>query len=97
MGTYISLLRFEFEGPEKLKEAPKLLDSCIEQRRSIGIDVRAAFLTMGAYDALIILEAPDDAAVARLTSLAIGSKPKVTTETLRGFSEEQYRKFLLSP
>ena len=47
------------------------------------------FLTMGRYDAVVIIEAPDDETVAKL-ALAIGSQGNAKTETLRAFSQDEF-------
>lgn len=48
---------------------------------------------MGAYDAVVIVEAPDDETVAK-ASLAISSLGNVRIETLRAFTEEEYREIV---
>ena len=48
---------------------------------------------MGRFDAVLIEEAPNEEAVARLL-LAIGAQGNVRTETLRAFTEEEYRKLI---
>jgi uncharacterized protein with GYD domain len=45
---------------------------------------------MGRYDIVAISEAPDDETAAKV-ALAIGSAGNVTTETLRAFTEDEYR------
>jgi uncharacterized protein with GYD domain len=48
---------------------------------------------MGQYDAVVILEAPDDQTVAEI-GLALGVLGNVRTETLRAFTEDEYRKII---
>jgi uncharacterized protein with GYD domain len=45
---------------------------------------------MGQYDFVFMAEAPDDAALAKAV-LSIASKGAVQTETLRAFTESEYR------
>ena len=45
---------------------------------------------MGQYDAVLISEFPNDDAVAKFT-LSVGAAGNVTTETLRAFTEGEYR------
>ncbi len=45
------------------------------------------------YDLVTISEAPNDEAVAKLT-LALGSLGNIQTETLRAFTEDEYRKLI---
>jgi len=51
------------------------------------------YLVMGQYDLVIIGEAPDDETVAKL-SLAMGARGSIRTETLRAFTEDEYRKII---
>ena len=48
-------------------------------------------LVTGQYDMVAILEAPDDETLARV-ALAIGSQGSTRTETMRAFSESEYRR-----
>jgi uncharacterized protein with GYD domain len=57
------------------------------------ISVKQNYLVMGQYDMALIGEAPDDETAAKL-SLAIGSKGAIHTETMRAFTEEEYRKII---
>ncbi len=47
----------------------------------------------GKYDAIVVAEAPDDETIVKL-SLGITAKGNSRTETLRAFTEEQYRKIV---
>jgi uncharacterized protein with GYD domain len=50
---------------------------------------------MGQYDAVGIVELPNDEAMAKL-ALANSSRGTVRGETLRAFTEEEYRKLIAS-
>ena len=93
MPTYISLIRFTQKGMETIKEGPKRLDAAKQQFRTAGGELKAFYLVTGQYDAVAISEMPNDEAVARL-ALANGSMGNVRTETLRAFTEDEYRKIL---
>jgi uncharacterized protein with GYD domain len=93
MPTYIGLLHFTQQGVEKIKESPLRLDAAKAAVKAAGGEIKAYYLTMGQYDALVISEAPNDEAYAK-TILAIASTGAVRTETLRAFTEEEYRKII---
>ncbi len=93
MPTYISLIRFTQKGMETIKEGPKRLDAAKERFRAAGGELKAFYLVTGQYDAVAIAELPNDEAVARL-ALANGSMGNVRTETLRAFTEGEYRKII---
>jgi uncharacterized protein with GYD domain len=50
---------------------------------------------MGQYDMAIIVEAPNDATLARI-NLSLAAKGGVRSETLRAFTEDEYRKIISS-
>ncbi len=93
MPTYISLLRFTQQGVEKIKESPARLQKAKSAIKAAGGELKAFYLTMGQYDAVVIAEAPTDEAYAA-TMLAIGAAGAVRTETLRAFTEDEYRKIV---
>lgn len=93
MPTYISLIRFTQKGIETIKEGPKRLDAARERFRAAGGELKAFYLVTGQYDAVAITELPNDEAVARV-ALANGAMGNVRTETLRAFTEDEYRKIV---
>jgi uncharacterized protein with GYD domain len=48
---------------------------------------------MGQYDLVLVAEAPDDETIAKLV-LSLGSKGTVRTETLRAYTEDEFRKII---
>ena len=93
MPTYISLIRFTQKGMETIKEGPARLDAAKERFRAAGGELKAFYLVTGQYDAVAISELPNDEAAARL-ALATGSMGNIRTETLRAFTEAEYRKII---
>ncbi len=51
------------------------------------------YLTTGQYDLVIVVEAPDDATLAKVL-LAQASKGGIRTTTLHAFSEAEYREII---
>ncbi len=93
MATYISLLKFTSQGIERIKESPARLDAAKQAFQAMGAELKEFYLVMGSYDIVIISEAPDDETVAKL-ALSIGSQGNIRTETLRAFTEDEYRKVI---
>jgi len=93
MPTYISLIRFTQKGMETIREGPTRLDAAKQRFRAAGGELKAFYLVTGQYDAVAISELPNDEAVARV-ALGNGSMGNVRTETLRAFSEDEYRKII---
>jgi len=93
MATYITLLRFTEKGIENIKEGPARLDAAKQAFQAMGAELKEFYLVTGSYDAVVIGEVPDDDTVAKL-ALMIGSQGNIRTETLRAFTEDEYRKII---
>jgi uncharacterized protein with GYD domain len=93
MPTYVALLRFTDQGMRAIKESPKRLDAAKKAFQAEGCELKAFFLLMGKYDALIISEAPNDETAAKL-ALGLGALGNVRTQTYKAFTEPEYRKLL---
>jgi len=90
MATYITLMKFTQKGVENIKGGPTRLDQAKKMFSNKGAELKEFFLVMGQYDAVVITDEPDDSTAAGLR-LAIGSMGNVSTETMRAFTEEEYR------
>jgi uncharacterized protein with GYD domain len=93
MSTYISLLRYTQKGIENVKESPNRLDAARKAFEKRGAKLKDFYLVSGRYDAIVISEAPDDATAAT-ASLSLATQGNVRTETLRAFTEEEFRKIV---
>jgi uncharacterized protein with GYD domain len=93
MPSYIILGRWTQKGVENLKQSPGRLDAAKKAMESAGARMTAFNLVMGQYDFVTTVEAPNDEAMAKV-ALALGSQGNVRTETLRSFSEADYRKII---
>ncbi|MBW1672250.1 MAG: GYD domain-containing protein [Deltaproteobacteria bacterium] len=93
MATYILLLRFTQKGIENIKESPARHDASVKTLQAMGAELKEMYLVMGQYDVVIVAEAPDDETIAKY-ALNLGSKGTVSTETLRAFTEDEYRKII---
>jgi len=71
------------------------LDAAKKAAQAGGGKVYGWYLTMGQYDAVLISEFPTDEAAAKFT-LASGALGNIATETLKAFTESEYRKIVSS-
>lgn len=90
MATYITLLRYTQQGITTIKGGPGRIDAARKAYRALGVELKAVYLVMGRYDFVALVEAPDDATAAK-ASLALGAKGNVSSETLRAFTEDEFR------
>ena len=89
MAAYIMVGNYTKQGMDKIRGAPARIDTAREVVASLGGQLQCWYLTMGRYDFVAIIEAPNDEVMARL-ALAIGSHGNITTETLRAFNEQEF-------
>ncbi|MGH7631537.1 MAG: GYD domain-containing protein [Gemmatimonadales bacterium] len=90
MATYISLFRYTQQGITSIKQAPGRIDAARQAYRALGAELKALYLVMGQYDFVALVEAPDDTVAAK-AALALGSRGNVSSETLRAFTEDEFR------
>ena len=67
MRTYVLLSTLTSQGLQTLKATPERLLEVNREIEAHGITVVKQWALLGAYDVLTVVEAPDDAAIARLT------------------------------
>ena len=91
MPTFVTLMSYTQQGIENIKESPSRIDGARELANSLGIEIREFYLAMGRYDAVILVDAPDAETLAKF-ALASASLGNIRTETLRLFSEAEFRK-----
>jgi uncharacterized protein with GYD domain len=60
MPTYISLLNFTDQGIRTVNETIQRVDSATERAQQFGVSFQSSYWTVGPYDLVITLEAPDD-------------------------------------
>jgi uncharacterized protein with GYD domain len=95
MPHYVTLIRYTQQGAAKIKESPSRLDAAKKTAENAGGKILAWYLTMGKYDAVLVSEFPNDEAAARFM-LATGALGNVTTQSLKAFTEAEYRKIVAS-
>jgi len=65
----------------------------VEAVKAMGGEVKAFYVTQGQYDMVTISEAPDCKTAAKV-ALALASKGSVRGQTLRAYTEEEYREII---
>ena len=86
---YVVLSNFTESGRTDIKNTSERLNRLGPVADKLGVKVVANAITMGQYDVVTILDAPDDATVARVIGTVL-SRGYVTTQTMRGFSIDEF-------
>jgi len=93
MARYVSLIQFTDQGIRNIKDTVKRGEAAKAEAEKMGVKIIEEYWTMGAYDVVVVLEAPDEAAVSAFL-LKIGSLGNVKGNTLRAFRREEMESIL---
>jgi uncharacterized protein with GYD domain len=95
METYVILTNYTQQGVANIKDAPARIDEGRKAIEAAGGKVLAWYLTMGRYDVVFIIQLPDSKIAATML-LTLGGQGNVRTETLRAFTEEEFKDIVAS-
>ena len=93
MPTYIGLVKWTDQGIRNVKETTKRAKSFQEMAAKNKAKVREILWTMGRYDVVLVIDAPDDETMTRL-SFGLAMAGNVKTETLKAFSAQEVDQIL---
>jgi uncharacterized protein with GYD domain len=88
MATYVCLIQFKDQGIRNVKDTVKRGDAAMAEAEKMGMKIIEEYWTMGAYDAVVVLEAPDDETMSAFI-LKVGSLGNVKGQTLRAFRRKE--------
>jgi len=93
MPTYILLCNWTQQGIQNIKDSPSRLVKAKELVKANGGQIKDFYMTMGQYDMVITVQAPNDETLAK-SMLAIASAGGVRSQTLRAFPEGEYKEII---
>ncbi len=95
MPRYIQLYNWTDQGVRNAKESPNRIRQAAQSLEQLGGKLIEISLTMGEYDLIGVLEAPNDEVVARF-ALTLGGSGNVRTTTLKAFSLDEFEQLARS-
>jgi len=93
MPSYVCLIQFTDQGIRNIKDTVKRGDAAMAEAQKMGLKIVEEYWTMGAYDGVVIMEAPDDETMSSFI-LKVGSLGNVKGQTLRAFRRNEMEKIL---
>jgi uncharacterized protein with GYD domain len=81
MPTFVMLSTLTPEGVQTIKNNPSRIQEVNKEIEQLGATVKAQWATLGEYDFVNIVEAPDEVTMARV-SLELGSRGTARYESL---------------
>lgn len=85
MITYIGLLNFTDQGVKTIKQSTQRAAAAKEIGKSMGVNMKEIYWTLGSHDIVCVLEAQDEASLTAF-NLAIALQGNVRTQSLRAFT-----------
>ena len=89
MPTYIMLSTLTPEGVQTIKNNPARIHEVNREVEQLGASVKAQWATLGHFDFVNVVEAPDEQTIARV-SLELGSRGTAKYETLTAIPVDDF-------
>jgi len=86
--TYLMLTNLTAEGVRTLKNNPGRVAEVNKEVEQIGARVVAQYATLGQYDFVTVIEAPDEQTMAKV-SVELGSRGTMTSQTLTAMPSDE--------
>ena len=93
MAVYVTIILWTDQGRTKTKDLPARYADGQQRIKNAGGKEIGTYVTMGQYDMVSIVEAPNDEAMATI-ALEIAGRGNAVTETLRGFTMNEVAKLV---
>jgi uncharacterized protein with GYD domain len=93
MPVYISLVKWTDQGRAKASSLPDRVAEVDKRIEAVGGRSIGNWLTMGRFDQIAVVEAPDDETAAKLL-MVVAERGNAVTETLRAFTMDEVRSVL---
>lgn len=88
MPTYVMLTNLTPDGVQTLKNNPNRVSEVNKEVEQLGVKVKDQWATLGQYDFITVIEAPDDATMAKV-SIELGSRGTMSSQTLAAMAPEE--------
>jgi uncharacterized protein with GYD domain len=89
MPTYILLTTLTAQGLQTLKSNPERLREVNRDVEELGARVLHQWATLGQYDFVNVVDAPDNATIAKV-SVALGARGSAKLQTLSALTIDEY-------
>ena len=93
MPVFIMLTRLTSNGVKTLKDNPSRVQEVNKEVEQLGVKVLSQWATLGEYDFVSVVEAPDQGTMAKV-SVELGSRGTTSNETMAASPAEEFTKSL---
>ena len=88
MATFVMLTNLTPEGVQTLKNNPNRVQEVNKEVEQLGVTVKEQWATLGQYDFITIVEAPDEKTMAKV-SVELGSRGTMSSQSLAAIPAEE--------
>jgi uncharacterized protein with GYD domain len=88
MATFVMLTNLTPEGVQTLKSNPNRVQEVNKEVEQLGVTVKEQWATLGQYDFITIIEAPDEKTMAKV-SVELGSRGTMKSQSLPAIPIEE--------
>jgi len=89
MPLYVMLSKLTVWGRKTIKERPERIKEVNKEVEAMGAKIKAQYTTLGMYDFINVMEAPDNETIARV-ALELGSRGTLETTTLSAMTLDDF-------
>ena len=93
MPVFIMLTRLTSNGVKTIKDNPGRVQEVNKEVEQLGVKVVNQWVTLGEYDFVSVVEAPDETTMAKV-SIELGSRGTTTNETMSAIPAAEFTKAL---
>ena len=93
MSLYIMMSTLTDEGRKTVKSNPLRIKEVNKEVEAMGVKIIAQYVTLGQYDFINILEAPDNEVISKV-AIELGSRGTLQTSTLAALTLDDFIKAL---
>jgi uncharacterized protein with GYD domain len=93
MPTYVSLFNWTDQGVRNVRDTVQRREQADALAEKHGVSIEQVYWTVGPYDLVTIVEAPDDESATAML-LELGSAGSLRTITLRAYDREEMSSIL---
>jgi uncharacterized protein with GYD domain len=89
MPTYVMLTNLTTWGRKTAKERPERIKEVNKEVEEMGVRIIGQYATLGPYDFVNIIDAPDDATISRV-AVELGSRGTLETMTMSAITLNEF-------
>ena len=93
MHTYIVLMKLTDQGIRAVQDAPDRIEAAINSLGALGGRINGFYATLGEYDYVACVDAPNEAVVMRFL-LGLGAAGDVRTTTMKALSKNEFEEIV---